>query len=461
MPSHTFPIDRKWRVGMLSLGCPKTLVDSELILGKLDPARYDIASSVTDCDIALVNTCAFIEDAQKESIDHILELIDLKKEGSLKKLVVMGCLTQRFAPELQKELKEVDAFVGSGEYAKIPSIVEGVIGGRRELEIGLPGYLYTSAERRVGLTPLYSRYLKISEGCDHTCSFCVIPSFRGKHRSRPLDDVAREAEGLAREGARELILTGQDTTFFGYDSEGRYLLPTLLKRLNSIPGVGWIRILYAYPSLVTDELIESIASLEKVCHYLDMPLQHVSNPILKSMRRGTTQESTRRLIEKLRSKIPDLSIRTTFIVGYPGEGDKEYEELLDFMTWACFERLGIFTFSPEQGSLAAQLPGQVLSKVKERRFEKAMLLQQRIAEENNRRLLGKEMTVLVEDWDVKTGLGSGRTYMDAPEVDGNVLFSICAPQQRKEIRTGEFALVRIQRTQEYDLVGEVVEASPA
>jgi len=235
---------RKLRVGLLSLGCPKTLVDSELILGKLDPRAYSIAPSVAQCDIALVNTCAFIQDAQQESIDQILQLIELKKAGDIQKLIVMGCLSQRFAPELQKEMGEVDAFVGSGEYAKIPSIVEKVVKGEEASEIGIPGYLYTSSERRVSLTPIYSRYLKISEGCDHTCSFCVIPTFRGRHRSRPLDDVVKEAEVLVSEGAKELILTGQDTTFFGYDLTGRYLLPQLLKHLNTIPGVRWIRILY-------------------------------------------------------------------------------------------------------------------------------------------------------------------------------------------------------------------------
>ena len=452
---------RKWRVGMLSLGCPKTLVDSELILGKLDPVRYRMASSVADCDIALVNTCAFIEDAQKESIDHILQLIELKKEGGLKKLIVMGCLTQRFAPQLQKEFKEVDAFVGSGEYGKIPFIMDQVVAGSRESEIGIPGYLHTSAERRVSLTPLYSRYLKISEGCDHTCSFCVIPSFRGKHRSRLLNDIVEEAEKLVDEGARELILTGQDTTFFGYDTEGRYLLSELLNKLDNVSGVHWIRILYAYPSLVTDELIEAMASLEKVCHYLDMPLQHIHNRILKSMRRGTTKESTRRLIEKLRSRIPDLAIRTTFIVGYPSENEAEYQELLDFIRWARFERLGIFTFSPEEGSLAAQLAGQVSVKVKERRLEEAMLLQQKISEKNNQKLLGKEMTVLVEEWDHKTGLGSGRTYMDAPEVDGNVLFSSVKGPSKKGPQVGEFISVRIQGTNQYDLVGEIVETRRA
>ena len=451
----------KFRVGILSLGCPKTLVDSELILGKLDPSRYDIAPSVTDCDVALINTCAFIEDAQRESIDHILQLIGLKKEGIIKRLIVMGCLTQRFAPELQKELKEVDAFVGSGEYAKIPSIIERATQGQEVVEIGLPGYLYTSAEKRVSLTPTYSRYLKISEGCDHTCSFCVIPSFRGKHRSRGLDDVVEEAKRLQAEGARELILTGQDTTFFGHDTHGQYLLPQLLEKLNGLSGIQWIRILYAYPSLVSEEMIAKIASLDKVCHYLDMPLQHASDRILKSMKRGTTRDSTRRLIEKLRSRIPDLAIRTTFIVGYPGETPEEYQELIDFIWWARFERMGIFTFSAERGSFAAQLPGQVPEKTKKMRLQEAMLIQQTIAEENNKKLMGKELDILVEEWDPKLAQGRGRTYMDAPEVDGSVFFCAEADAPRILPHVGEFITVQIQDTKEYDLVGVITKPSLA
>ncbi len=449
---------KKWRVGLLSLGCPKTLVDSELILGKLDPQKYDVAPTVGDCDIALLNTCAFIQDAQQESIDQILELIELKKQGDIQKLIVMGCLTQRFSPELEKEFKEVDAFVGSGEYAKIPEIVERVAGGVEVSEIGVPGYLYTSSERRVALTPVYSRYLKISEGCDHTCSFCVIPSFRGKHRSRELEDVVREAENLVREGARELVLTGQDTTYFGYDLKGRFLLAELLTRLNQIPGLRWIRILYAYPSLVNPELIEALATLDKVCHYLDMPLQHINDRILKSMRRGTTTQVTRRLLARLRERIPDLAIRTTFIVGYPGETEKEFGELLEFMEWARFERLGIFTYSPEVGSPAAVLSEPLSEKIKQKRLEAAMILQQRISEENNQRLRGKTLEVLAEAKDENPGWFVGRTYMDAPEVDGTVYFKV---PPRRPVRPGEFVPVRIQETREYDLVGEWAEVPPA
>ncbi len=446
---------KKWRIGLLSLGCPKTLVDSELILGKLDPRKYHLAESVADCDVALLNTCAFIQDAQKESIDHILQLVELKKQGNIQKLIVMGCLTQRFAPELQREFREVDAFVGSGEYAKIPDIVERVADGESVSEIGVPGYLSTSSERRVSLTPLHSRYLKISEGCDHTCSFCVIPSFRGKHRSRGLEDVVGEAARLVAEGARELVLTGQDTTFFGYDLKGRFLLAELLRQLNQIPNLCWIRILYAYPSLVTDELIEAVASLDKVCHYLDVPLQHVSDRVLKSMRRGTNARATRQLIERLRTRISDMAIRTTFIVGYPGETEEEFQELMDFIEWARFDRMGIFTYSTEAGSSAATLPGQVPERIKRRRLDRAMHLQQKISDENNGRLRDRRLEVLVEAKAEEAGWWVGRTYMDAPEVDGNVFFK--APS-KAQLQAGQFVPVRIQDTREYDLVGEWTES---
>ncbi len=449
---------KKLKVGLLSLGCPKTLVDSELILGKLDSQRYDIAENISNCDIAVINTCAFIRDAQEESIEQILRLIELKKEGDIQKIVVVGCLTQRFLPDLEKEFKEVDAFVGTGEYSKIPEILEQVAQGQEVSQTGAPGYLYTSGERRVSLTPFYYRYLKISEGCDHTCSFCVIPQFRGRHRSRQMKDIVTEAKGLVAEGARELILTGQDTTFFGYDTGGRFLLSELLRELNSITDLRWIRVLYAYPSLVSNELIEALGSLGKVCHYLDMPLQHTSDRMLKSMRRGTTSETTRRLIKKLRNQIPDLAIRTTFIVGYPGETERDFQELLELMEEARFERLGIFTYSKEEESHAASLPGQVPEKIKEKRLERGMMLQQKISEENNARLIGKVFQVLLEEKDpTSSGLWRGRSYMDAPEVDGSVMVKTNGSKDSNRVlHPGDFVSVRITATQEYDLVSTLL-----
>ena len=439
-------------VGMLSLGCPKTLVDSELILGLLDKNKYRIAKAITNCDIALLNTCTFINEAKQQSIDHILSLAELKKEGRIKALVVLGCLVQRYQKELEKELGEVDAFLGTGDYQGLNQVLDQVVQKKRISFVGhSPGFLYTSEIERVPLTPRYSRYIKISEGCDHICSFCTIPSFRGRHRSRAFEDVIREANRLVgEEGARELVLTGQDTTFFGRDTENKYLLAELLCELNTIENLKWIRVLYAYPSCITDSLINSIGSLEKVCHYLDMPLQHISDPILRGMRRGTTKQSTYRLIEKIRKRIPDVSIRTTFIVGFPGEGENEFKELLEFMKWARFERLGMFTYSNEEGAHAATLDNHVPEAIKEKRFHEGMMLQQKISETNNQKLIGKTLSILIEGEDEKEpNLYTGRSYMDAPEVDGMVYVKI--PKQIS-VKPGQFVSVKISGAKEYDLL---------
>ena len=442
---------KRVRIGMLSLGCPKTLVDSEVILGKLDPAKYKMVDSVADCDVALLNTCTFIEDARQESVDRILDLVQLKKEKRIQKLIVMGCLVQRFPADLQKELKEVDAFIGSGEYAKIPEIVEGVEHGRKVLSVGTPGYLSTSAEARVALTPRHYRYIKISEGCDHSCSFCSIPSFRGKHRSRTIEDVVSEAECMIREGAREMILTGQDTTYFGKDRSGEFLLPRLLRELDKIKGDFWIRLLYAYPSCVSAELMEVMRDSRHLCRYLDMPLQHASDAMLLAMRRGITQRRTVELIRKFRQTVPGLAIRTTFIVGFPGETEKDFEELLEFMQEIKFERAGVFRYSFEEGTHSTSLPRQVLERLKKERFEKAMLLQQKISRENNQKWLGRTLQVLIDAPSPKDPGGwLGRSYQDAPEIDGTVRVS-----SKQPLSAGEFCTVAVTDSQEYDLAGRV------
>ncbi len=436
---------------MLSLGCPKTLVDSETILGKVVGEQCDLVPSVTDCDVALLNTCAFIQDAQKESIDRILELLELKKEKRIRALIVMGCLVQRFPKQLQNEFKEVDAFIGSGEYAKIPEIVNRVANGGHVVSIGVPGYLATSNEARIALTPSHYRYLKISEGCDHVCTFCTIPSFRGKHRSRTIEDVVTEAKQLVDDGAKEIILTGQDTSYFGRDLEGTFLLPKLLQQLDKISGLEWIRLLYAYPSCITEDLMKTMRDSEHICHYLDMPLQHASDRMLLAMKRGITKRKTFDLIEKFRKTVPDLAIRTTFIVGFPGETGEDFEELLSFMENVKFERLGIFTYSQEEGSVAAKMPYQVAETVKQDRLERAMQLQQEISKQNNQKWLGKILQVLVEERDEKQpDLWIGRSFMDAPEVDGSVFI-----RTHKEIRPGSFHSVKITSNKEYDFLGEL------
>jgi len=453
--AQTRPVEKRkakrLRIGVLSLGCPKTLVDSETILGKLNPKRYQLVSTVADCDVALLNTCAFIEDAQEESLERIHDLIELKKEKQIRALIVMGCLVQRFPKDLREQLHEVDAFVGSGEYAKIPGIVERVMQGERVFQVAAPGYLATSGEARITLTPPHYRYLKISEGCDHICSFCTIPSFRGKHRSRTIGDIIQEARRLADEGAKEIILTGQDTTYFGRDHGGRYLLPELLRELDQIEGLEWIRVLYAYPSCITDELMAVMRGSRHICHYLDMPLQHASDRMLLAMRRGMTRRHTIDLIRRFRVLIPDLAIRTTFIVGFPGETEEDFEELLAFMDEIRFERLGIFTYSREEGSGAFSLPDQIPEKNKVKRRERAMRLQQKISRELNQRMLGKTLKAVLEERSEKNpSLWIGRSYQDAPEVDGNVL--IHSPQK---LRIGAFYHARVISTQDYDLVAEI------
>lgn len=440
------------KIGMLSLGCPKTLVDSETVLGKLTETPYELVPSVTNCDVALLNTCSFIQDAQQESVDRILELIELKKEGQIKALIVMGCLVQRFPADLQKELgKEVDAFIGSGEYHKIPDIVKRVAAGENAFEIGAPGYLATSGEARVALTPQHYRYLKISEGCDHICTFCTIPSFRGKHRSRSIEDVVREARSLAGQGAKEIILTGQDTTYFGRDHTGTFMLPELMRQLDAIDGIEWIRVLYAYPSCITEEMMTVMRDSKRICHYLDMPLQHASDAMLTAMKRGITKRRTIDLIRKFRETVPDLAIRTTFIVGFPGETDDDFRELLEFMKEIRFERLGIFTYSQESGTPAALLKDQVPEKVKRDRLEQAMLLQQQISHENNQKMIGRTVRVLIEEAsEDAVGEWIGRSWMDAPEVDGNVLV-----RSKQNLQPGSLYSVKITSVREYDLVAEI------
>ena len=440
----------KVRIGMVSLGCPKTLVDSETILGKLDSKAYEIVPNIDDCDVALLNTCTFIQPAQQESVNHILELIELKKAKKIQSIIVMGCLVQRFEKELQAELKEVDAFIGSGEYAKIPEIVGKVEKGRRVYSVGNAGYLATAKENRIALTPMHSRYLKISEGCDHVCTFCTIPTFRGKHRSRTIKDVVSESRKLVAAGAKEIILTGQDTTYFGRDHGGEYLLPDLLKALEEESGAEWIRLLYAYPSCITPELMKTIGRSKTICHYLDMPLQHASDRMLAAMKRGITKRRTIELIKQFRAEVPDLAIRTTFIVGFPGETQQDFEELLEFMADTRFERLGVFAYSQEEGSAAAALPDQISEKIKKKRLDEAMRVQQRVSVENNKRFIGKKLKVLVEEKSAeKKDLWIARSEMDAPDVDCSVLI-----HSTKPLNIGSFANVTIIATEAYDLVAK-------
>ncbi|MFA7255590.1 MAG: 30S ribosomal protein S12 methylthiotransferase RimO [Candidatus Omnitrophota bacterium] len=443
--------EKKIRVGIVSLGCPKTLVDSEVILGKAQGAGYVITTDIAKSDVVLLNTCGFIKDAKEESIEAILKLLELKKEKKLLGVIVVGCLVQRYVEELQKEFPEVDAFIGSGDYMRIAEVLKKVTDGQKFTSVHKAGYLADADETRIALTPRHSRYLKISEGCDHACSFCVIPRLRGRYRSRHIADLVKEAKQLVEEGAKELVVIGQDITRFGCDYAGKALLPQLLEALGAVRDIKWIRLLYTYPSTLTEEMIRAMAASKKICRYIDLPLQHISDKILTSMRRGHTRKQAVELIEKLRATIPEVVIRTSFIVGFPGETDEDFEELLAFMREMKFERLGIFKYSQEEGSAAAEFPDQVPEKIKEERFHRAMQLQQEIAREVNRRYLGRELRVLVETRDEKDpGLWVGRSAMDAPEVDGSVLI-----RTKKEITAGKFYTVKITDTQDYDLVGQI------
>ena len=439
------------RVGMVSLGCPKTLVDSEILLGKIPRGQYTLASSIEQSDVVLLNTCSFIEAAQKESLDYIRSLLKMKKERKIKSVVVLGCMVQKFPEELQKEFKEVDAFVGTGEYDKLADILQSVGEGEKVFTMNEPGYLATSGEHRVALTPRHFRYLKISEGCDHICSFCTIPSFRGKHRSRTIADVVTEARRLVDEGAKEIILTGQDTSFFGRDLTGQFQLPELIQELDQIDDLEWLRLLYVYPSCVDRKLMTAMQKSKKLCHYLDMPLQHASDAMLTAMRRGITKRRTLDLIKQFRETVDNLVIRTTFIVGFPGETNQDFTELIELMQEVQFERVGIFQYSDEQGSHSASLPNKVSEKIKEERFHTAMQLQQEISLTNQLRWVGKDLKVLIEEPVSKSkNLFRGRSYMDAPEVDGSVIVKSKTP-----LIIGNFYQASITEADPYDLHAEI------
>lgn len=438
-------------VGMVSLGCPKNLVDSEIMLGLLKTSKYRVASDMSDCDVALINTCAFIEDSRKESIDAILQLAELKKRGKIKSLIVCGCLPQKYYKSLKEEISEIDAMVGTGEYSKIDEIVDSVLKGDKVSRVEDTRFIYDHSAPRFSLTPSHFRYVKVGEGCDHRCTFCIIPQLRGDYRSRTIESIETEIKRFVSEGMKEANLISQDTSYYGRDIGGQYLLPVLLNKLNAIEGLGWVRLLYNHPFHMTDEILDAIAGLEKICKYVDIPLQHISDRMLKSMKRGIMKDKTVALIERMRAKIPDLAIRTTFIVGYPGESETDFKELYDFVAQAKFERLGVFTYSrgDDEGS---KLDGHLPEKVKIERRKALMALQQTISLEHNRKLLGKRMRVLVERAE-DSGDFVGRTYRDAPEIDGQVF--IHKPVSGK-ITAGDFYEVEIKSALEYDLTGEFV-----
>ena len=439
-----------YKVGMISLGCPKNQVDAEHMLAMMDAEGWEIVDYVDGCDVVIVNTCGFIDDAKKEAIENILDMVELKKEGVISKIIVTGCLAQRYKDEIVKEIPEVDAVVGIGANGDIIKTVEEVMSGVDTIEKYPPQCELPLEGQRILTTPQYWAYLKIGEGCSNRCTYCTIPSIRGNMRSRSMENVIDEAKQLAELGVKELILIAQDTTSYGLDLYGELKLPELLNELCKIDSIEWIRLLYCYPDRITDELIETMKNQEKIVNYIDLPLQHADDKILKAMNRRGDQALIRSVISKLRSEIPDVVIRTTFIVGFPGEGEEEFETLAEFVNEIEFDRLGVFTFSPQEGTPAYDMDDQVEDDVKTRRGEVIMQDQYSIMEEKNNEKIGKTYRVVVEDYDGYSDSYTGRTYMDAPEIDGLVKFT-----SHKDLDIGDFVDVEIFDVEDYDLIGEV------
>ena len=444
------------KIGVVSLGCPKNLVDSETMLGLIHEENYEITNDPSEAEIIIVNTCGFIESAKEESINTILQMAEYKKSGSCKYIIVTGCLSQRYAEELFNELPEADAIAGVEIYDEIGSIIKRVMNGERfiMLERSKPDVIYTSKETflpRILTTPSYTAYLKIAEGCDNCCSYCAIPKIRGPYRSKPMEQVLKEAKALADNGVKELIVVAQDTTRYGEDLPGgKLLLADLLKELNKIESLKWIRVMYCYPNNFTDELIETFASLDKVCKYVDLPLQHASNRLLASMNRYDTREEVEMLLAKLRKRIPGIVIRTTFIVGFPGETDADFEELKEFVEQQRFENAGVFAYSQEEGTVAGAMPNQIPDEIKQERYHELMALQAQISEEIHKDTEGQTLEVLVEGIEEDgSGLHYGRSYREAPDIDGLVFI-----ENRGDIKPGCFVKVNILQGFTYESVGE-------
>ncbi len=437
-----------YKIGMISLGCPKNQVDAERMLAQLDKNGYEIADCYEGVDAVIVNTCGFIDAAKQEAIENILEMAQLKEEGIVKKIIVTGCLAQRYKDEILKEIPEVDAIVGIGANGDIVDIIKKTVEGETVYEMPENTKLPLVGERLL-TTPEHWAYLKIADGCSNRCTYCAIPSIRGDFRSVEFETLVEEAKALAAAGTKELILIAQDTTNYGMDLYGRLRLPELLDALCEIDGIEWIRMLYCYPDKITDELIETMARQPKVLHYIDLPLQHADDGMLKAMNRRGDSAYLREVIAKIRAAMPDAVIRTTFIVGFPGEGEKEFENLAEFVNEIEFDRLGCFSFSPQEGTPAFDFVNQVEEDVKLRRGEIIMQDQLEIVTVKNQERIGKTYKVIVEDYDGYSDSYSGRTYMDAPEIDGQISFTT-----DKHYEVGEFAEVTVIGVNDYDLIGK-------
>ena len=439
------------KILFISLGCDKNLVDSEVMLGLLAQKGHTITSDEQDADAVVINTCCFIHDAKEESIQTILEMAALKEQG-LKALIVTGCLAQRYKEEILQEIPEIDAVLGTTSYASIVDAVEEAAAGHAYSRYDPIDYLPdNSGVERMITTGTYMAYMKIAEGCDKCCTYCVIPKIRGSYRSVPMPELLAEAKRLAAEGVKELVLVAQETTVYGMDLYGEKTLPKLLKELCKIEGLKWIRLMYCYPEEITNDLIRVMREEEKICHYIDMPIQHSSDMVLKRMGRRTNQAQIREAILKLREAMPDIIIRTSLISGFPGETQEQHEDLYCFLNEMELDRVGVFTYSQEENTPAAAFEDQVPEEIKEQRRDELMLLQQEISYEQDEKLIGTEMEVLVEGYLFEDDVYVGRTYRDAPKVDGSVFI-----RAEEEIISGDFVKVKITGAQEYDLIGDVI-----
>jgi ribosomal protein S12 methylthiotransferase len=436
----------------ISLGCDKNLVDTEVMLGILSRGGFEFTDDETKADVIVVNTCCFINDAKEESINTLLEMAEYKKSGSCKALIAAGCLAQRYKQEIQDEIKEVDAIIGTTSIDSILEAVQTSLKGERTQIFNNIDRLPTQKTNRVVTTGGYYAHLKIAEGCDKHCTYCIIPKIRGNYRSVPMEELIDEAKALAKQGVRELILVAQETTLYGLDLYGKKTLPTLLKELCKIHGIDWIRVQYCYPEEITDELVEIIKTEPKICHYLDLPIQHANDEVLKRMGRRTNKAQLTEIIQTLRREIPDIAIRTTLISGFPGETDEQHEELMSFIDEMEFDRLGVFTYSPEEDTPAARMEEQVEEEVKEERRSALMELQQEIVFDKEDNMVGRVLTVMIEGKVIDENAYVGRTYKDAPNVDGYIFINT-----EQELISGDFVKVKVTGAVEYDLIGEIAD----
>ena len=434
----------------ISLGCDKNLVDSEQMLGLLTQKGFTLTDDETQADVIVINTCCFIHDAKEESIQNILEMAEYRKSGSCKALIVTGCLAQRYKQEIIDEIKEVDAVIGTTAHDEIFDVIEKVLAGQKELDIQDVDRLVEIDAKRVVTTGGHYAHLKIAEGCDKHCTYCIIPKIRGNYRSVPMERLLKEAQDLADQGVKELILVAQETTLYGTDIYGKKSLHILLKKLCEIKGIRWIRVLYCYPEEIYDELIETIRDEKKICHYLDLPIQHASDRILKRMGRRTTRAQLEEIIGKLRKEIPDIALRTTLITGFPGETQEDHEELMTFVDEMEFDRLGVFTYSQEEDTPAAAMEDQIDEEVKKDRQEELMELQQEVSLDKNEEKIGRTMFAMVEGYLSDENVYVARTYADAPGIDGYLFIDTA-----ETLMSGDFAKVKITGALEYDLTGEL------